>query len=175
MALAIEKAKLEPAAQHHLGAVKCSHEHFRSWITKKAAAVAARAILLCCASHATQPCTVRRRRYKKQQHRQSLRCLRCMAFDLDAYSRAHKSRLARAPAQKRVTVSTGLAVRCVMLQHVYQHTFLWPSSPPRKLDAAHRNCWTSAQLLLSTTGVLHPSVISHRISEVRVFKTLKNI
>ena len=76
-----------------------------------------------------------------------------MAFDLDAYSRAHKSRLARIPAQKRVTVSTGLAVRCVTLQQVYQHTFLWPRSPPRKVDAAHRNCWTITQLFFSTTGV----------------------
>ena len=45
------------------------------------------------------------------------------------------------------------AWRCGTRQQVYQHTFLSSSSPPRKVDAAHRKCWTSAQELYNTTGV----------------------
>ena len=45
------------------------------------------------------------------------------------------------------------AWRCGTRQQVYQHTFLRSSSPPRKVDAAHRKCWTSAQELYNTTGV----------------------
>ena len=89
MPLAIKKANLEPAAQHHLGAVQCRHVHFESLISRKLAAVAVRAVVLFCANHTTQPSTVTRRRYQQQQ----LCCTgkACIAydvwlFDLQAYS-----------------------------------------------------------------------------------------
>ena len=55
-------------------------------------------------------------------------------------------------AQKRVTVSTDITVRGGAAQ-VNQHIFLSSSSPPPKVDAAHRKCWTSAQKFYNTTGV----------------------
>lgn len=47
----------------------------------------------------------------------------------------------------------GTATRLSVFQALYPTAKKDDSSPPRKVDAAHRNRWTSAQEFCSTTGV----------------------